>query len=219
MAIAASLRAFPKEKAIVANEIAAKMYRTLPYFIGKAISELPLVAFYNSLMMVILYKLTGLNSAAGKLRQFLSVIMMHGLAAESLGLAIGAISANSDVALGLFPAVLILNIIFDGRNISVENTPKYLRWIANVGLIRWGFEGLSLVEFSGLKFNTSGPRRGPVAKTGEEALERMGLGERTLSDVFKAQIAITAACWGLSFMGMTLTRQKFLIMKAPTHIE
>jgi ABC-type multidrug transport system permease subunit len=220
MAIASSLRAFPKEKAIVANEIASKMYRTLPYFIGKAISELPLVAFYNSLMMVILHKLTGLNSTAGKLRQFLSVIMMHGLAAESLGLAIGAISANSDVALGLFPAVLILNIIFDGRNISVENTPKYLRWIANVGLIRWGFEGLSLVEFSGLTFNTSGPRRGPVAKTGEEALERMGLGERTLSDIFKAQITITAACWCLSFLGMTLTRQKYLIMKAPpAHTE
>lgn len=191
------------------------MYRTFPYFVGKAISELPLVAFYNGIMMTILYKLTGLNSAPGKLRQFLSVVMMHGLAAESLGLTLGAVSANSDVALGLFPAVLVLNIIFDGRNISVENTPKYLRWIARIGLIRWGFEGLSLVEFSGLQFDTSGPRRGPVAKTGEEALERMGLGDRTLGTVFKAQLGITAVCWGLSFLGMTLTRQRFLVMKAP----
>jgi ABC-2 type transporter len=156
-----------------------------------------------------------LNAAPGKLRQFLSVVMMHGLASESLGLAIGAVSANSDVALGLFPAILILNIIFDGRNISVENTPKYLRWIAKIGLIRWGFEGLSLVEFSGLQFDTSGPRRGPVTKTGEEALERMGLGERTLTTVFQAQLTITAVCWGLSFLGMTLTRQKFLVMKTP----
>ena len=215
MAIASSIRAFPKEKAIVANEIASHMYGTLPYFVGKAISELPLVAFFNGIMMTILYKLTGLNQAAGKLRQFLSVTMMHGLAAESLGLCIGAVSANSDVALGIFPAVLILNIIFDGRNISVENTPKYLRWISKVGLIRWGFEGLSVVEFAGLKFDTSGPRRGPVAKTGEEALERMGLGDRTLQQVFKAQVGITAACWFLSFFGMTLTRQKFLPMKLP----
>jgi len=215
MAIAASLRAFPKEKAIVANEIASRMYRTLPYFVGKALSELPLVAFFNGIMMTILYKCTGLNTAPGKLRQFLSVVMMHGLAAESLGLAIGAVSANSDVALGLFPAVLILNIIFDGRNISVENTPKYFRWISKVGLIRWGFEGLSLVEFTGLKFDIGGPRRGPVARTGEEALERMGLGDQTLSTVFKAQLTITAACWAMSFLGMTLTRQKFLVMKAP----
>jgi hypothetical protein len=57
-------------------------------------------------MMTLLYKLTGLNSAPGKLKQFMSLIMMHGLAAESYGLAIGAISPNSDVALALFPAVL-----------------------------------------------------------------------------------------------------------------
>lgn len=215
MAIAAALRAFPKEKAVVSTEIASKMYGTVPYFIGKAISEVPMVAFYNGIFMTLLYKLTGMNPAPGKLRQFLSVVMMHGLAAESLGLAIGAISPNSDVALGLFPAVLVLNIIFDGRNISVENTPKYLRWIAKVGLIRWGFEGLSVVEFSGLTFKTGGPRRGPVAKTGEDALEQLGLGERTLGTVFKAQLAITAACWGLSFLGMTLTRQKFLEMKTP----
>jgi len=213
MAIASSLRAFPKEKAIVANEIASRMYRTLPYFVGKAISELPLVAFYNGIMMTLLYKLTGLNQGVGKLRQFLTVTMMHGLAAESLGLAIGAISANSDIALGIFPAVLILNIIFDGRNISVENTPKYLRWISKVGLIRWGFEGLSVVEFTGLKFQTGGPRRGPVAKTGEEALERMGLADRTLTQVFRAQLSITVVCWCLSFVGMTLTRQQFLTMK------
>ena len=84
-----------------------------------------------------------------------------------------------------------------------------------MGLIRWGFEGLSVVEFSGLKFDTSGPRRGPVVKTGEDALERMGLGDRTLQQVFQAQVGITTACWFLSFFGMTLTRQKFLPMKVP----
>lgn len=215
MAIASSLRSFPKEKAIVANEIATRMYRTLPYFVGKALSELPLVAFYNGIMMTLLYKLTGLNSAAGKLKQFLSLIMMHGLAAESLGLAIGAISPNSDVALALFPAILVLNIIFDGRNISVENTPKYLRWISKIGLMRWGFEGLSLIEFEGLEFDTSGPRRGPVAKTGQDALARMGLGDRTLGEVLRAQFSITAGCWCLSFLGLALTRQKFLEMKVP----
>ena len=137
MAIAASLRAFPKEKAIVANEIASRMYRTLPYFVGKAISELPLVAFFNGIMMTILYKCTGLNTAPGKLRQFLSVVMMHGLAAESLGLAIGAVSANSDVALGLFPAVLILNIIFDW--INTRFSLFHLTWkIHRIGVLGKG---------------------------------------------------------------------------------
>lgn len=75
MAIASTLRAFPKEKAIVANEIASKMYRTFPYFVGKAISELPLVALFNSTMMAILYKLCNLNPAKGKMKQFLGLII------------------------------------------------------------------------------------------------------------------------------------------------
>lgn len=96
----------------------------------------------------------------------------------------------------------------------MENTPKYLRWISKVGLMRWGFEGLSLIEFEGLEFDSSG-RRGPVAKTGGDALARLGLGESTLSNVLKAQLSITAGCWCLSFLGMALTRQKFLEMKPP----
>ena len=39
MAMASTVRSFPKEKAIVSNELAAKMYGTLPYFVGKAIGR------------------------------------------------------------------------------------------------------------------------------------------------------------------------------------
>ena len=80
-------------------------------------------------------------------------------------------------------------------------------------MIRWGFEGLCVNEFEGLEFDTSGPRRGPVAKTGAEALARFGLGARTLGDVVQAQLSITAGCWILSYLGLTLTRQRYLTMK------
>ena len=90
-----------------------------------------------------------------------------------------------------------------------------MRWIPNVGLIRWGFEGLCINEFQGLTFDTGGARRGPVAKTGADALARFGLGSRTLSDVLRAQWRIAGACWILSYLGLTLTRQKFLIMTPP----
>jgi len=49
MAVATSIRSFPKEKAIVSNELAGGMYRTMPYFLGKAISEIPMVVFFNGL--------------------------------------------------------------------------------------------------------------------------------------------------------------------------
>jgi hypothetical protein len=74
---------------------------------------------------------------------------------------------------------------------------------------------LCLNEFKDLKFDVTGPQRGPVAKTGTDALARFGLGSNTLPDVFKAQAMITLSCWALSFLGLSLNRQKFLEMKSP----
>ena len=195
------------------------MYRTLPYFIGKALSEVPLVGLFNSIFGAILYKLTGLSRMAGKFGRFIGLLATHGLASEATGLVVGAISPNSDVALALFPAILVLNIIFDGKNISDESVPRLLRWIPKISLIRWGFEGLCLNEFEGLEFETSGPRRGPVAKTGADALSRFGLGTNSLGTVVQAQLAITLFGWVLSFLGLTLTGQKYMVMQEPKDEE
>eukprot|EP00536_Pseudo-nitzschia_multiseries_P013477 jgi/Psemu1/320462/estExt_fgenesh1_pm.C_5760006 len=215
MAMASTVRSFPKEKAIVSAELGDHMYGTLPYFIGKAISEIPLTAFFNSLFGVLVSSLTGLNNTLQKMKRFLGLVSLHGLAGQSAGLMIGAIAPSQDAALALFPAILVLNIIFDGKNISEENTPKYLRWLPNIGLIRWGFEGMSLNEFEGLTFKTSGPRRGPVAKNGDDALARFGLGNNSLSTVVQAQAMIVAGSWFISYLGLSLSRQKFQKMETP----
>lgn len=215
MAVASAIRAFPKEKAIVSSEIASHMYNALPYFIGKALSELPLVGIFNTIFGILVYRLTGLSRMPGKFSKFLGLLSTHSLASEATGLLVGAISPNSDVALAIFPAILVLNIIFDGKNISEENTPVLLRWIPKIGLIRWGFEGLCLNEFDGLTFDTTGPKRGPVAKTGAEALARFGLGNKSLGDVVRAQGAITVVCWLLSYLGLSITQQRFMVMKKP----
>lgn len=214
MAVATTIRSFPKEKAIVSNEMASHLYRTLPYFVAKALSEVPLICVFSALFGSIIYPLTGLQK--GKFKPFLGLTTMHALASEGLGLMIGAISATSDIALALFPPVIVLNIIFDGKNISEENTPRILRWIPKIGLIRWGFEGLALNEFDGLEFEKpKGPPRGPVARTGEEALDRFGLAGKSLGTVVRAQTAMIVGSWALSYVGLALTGQRFEEMKEP----
>ena len=89
MAMASTVRAFPKEKAIISNELGAGMYRTLPYFIAKAISEIPLTAFFNSLFGVLVSVMTGLHSTIAKLKRFVGLTSLHGLTGQSAGLMIG----------------------------------------------------------------------------------------------------------------------------------
>ena len=212
MAIAGTVRAFPKEKTIVSGELSSGLYRTMPYFVSKAIAEIPLISVLNALFCGIIYPLSGLQK--GKFLNFLKITTLHTVASEGAGLLVGSISSSSDMALALMPPILVLNIIFDGKNVSEENTPKFLRWLPKLGLIRWGFEGLALNEFDGLTFDTSGPRRGPVAKTGFEALDRFGLGSRSLGDVMKAQLYIISGCWILSFLGLSLTGTKYTTMQS-----
>eukprot|EP00557_Chaetoceros_sp_GSL56_P009380 CAMPEP_0176487722 /NCGR_PEP_ID=MMETSP0200_2-20121128/6297_1 /TAXON_ID=947934 /ORGANISM="Chaetoceros sp., Strain GSL56" /LENGTH=669 /DNA_ID=CAMNT_0017884597 /DNA_START=227 /DNA_END=2233 /DNA_ORIENTATION=- len=185
MSVASTIRSFTREKSVVKGEMANGMYKTLPYFLAKAISEIPLVGVFNTIFGAIIYPLAGLQK--GRFKEFIGLTTLHTLAGEAAGLIIGSISPSSDVALSIFPAMIVLNIIFDGRNISEENTPKVLRWLPKVSLVKWGFEGLSLNEFNGLEFSTKGPRRGPLVKTGKDALERFGFAERTIGDVVAAQ--------------------------------
>jgi len=211
--LATTVRSFPKEKVIVSSEMASGMYRTLPYLLAKAIAELPLLGVYTALFSSIIYPLAGLQE--GKFGNFLALTTMHSFASNSLGLLLGAVSPNSDAALALLPPVICLNVIFDGRNISVENTPLLLRWIPKVGLIRWFFEGVAVNEFTGLTFDKSGPRRGVIMNTGIDALESFGIAERSLSEVFTAQTRIITGCWILSFIGLTLSRDKYMKMSLP----
>lgn len=214
MAVAGTIRSFPKEKAIVGSEMASNMYGVVPYFVAKAVSELPLLGVFSAIFGCIIYPLSGLQR--GRFRTFIGLTSLSTVTAEAVGLLIGSVSATSDVALALLPPTLVLSIIFDGKNISTENIPRPLRWIQNVGLVRWCFESLCINEFEGLEFDASGPRRGPVVKTGTDALARFGLLDPDLSVAVMAQLKIVGACWFLSMLGLSLTKQKFEVMHEPT---
>mmetsp|Transcript_38154 Transcript_38154/g.88797 ORF Transcript_38154/g.88797 Transcript_38154/m.88797 type:complete len:268 (+) Transcript_38154:1254-2057(+) len=216
LALAGNIRSFPKEKAVIIDEISSSLYSTFPYFVAKALSELPIIAGLSSIFGAILYPLVGLQP--NKFLTFLGLGVLHSLASQSVGLLLGAASPSSDVALALLPPTIVLNIIFDGKNIAYENTPWPLRWIPKMGLIRWGFEGLALNEFDGLTFDAAGPHRGPAVRTGAQALERLGFDPgATVRRAAVSQGKIAAACWTLSFFILSATQQKFATMKKSDH--
>ena len=132
----------------------------------------------------------------------MGLISVESFASSSIGLSVGSLAGSPESALAFGPAVMVIFIVFGGY--YVKTVPKAFRWIQNVSLIRhgepfvfwWlfllalrltfpflsfffsGFEGLSVNEFQGLKFDTELPS--DVA-TGQAALERLGFGESTVS--------------------------------------
>ena len=52
----------------------------------------------------------------------------------------GALAPNTDVALALFPPILVLMIIFNGLNIAEASAPRALRALPRASFIRWASE-------------------------------------------------------------------------------
>jgi hypothetical protein len=203
--VASTIRAFPKEKAIVAADRAKRIYPVAPYFLSKLVAEVPLSVFLSSLGGCLLYPLVGFQRTLPKFFRFLGVTALQSFTASALGMLIGAAAPTSDAALALFPPLVVLMVIFNGFNINDKATPAALKLLPKLSLIRWGFEGLAINEFTGLKFpppptppsmniasasssahrpgkglrSSSSGRGGPLpasfVSTGEEALLRVGL--------------------------------------------
>jgi preprotein translocase subunit SecG len=53
--------------------------------------------------------------------------------------------------------------------------------------------------------------------TGIEALSRFGMGKRTTQDIIKIQLKLISSFWLLSYIGLRLTKQKYVPMQEPRH--
>jgi hypothetical protein len=219
LAIAGTIRAFPKEKALVFEERSKRLYGVVAYFLSKLIADVPLSAALSALFGCLIYPLVGLQRGARKFGQFLGLVTLESLASSALGLLLGSIAPSTDAALAMFPPIVVLMVIFNGFNINPESVPRLLRWMPRVSLIRWAFEGMAVNEFKGLKFEPpANPRlkaMGAYTATGERALENLSFGKSTVRGAALAQSAIIGGCWAGSLHALRTNRPRMALMRAP----
>mmetsp|Transcript_6090 Transcript_6090/g.9036 ORF Transcript_6090/g.9036 Transcript_6090/m.9036 type:complete len:609 (-) Transcript_6090:184-2010(-) len=212
LAVASTIRAFPKEKSIVTEERSKGMYGAFSYLVSKIAAETPLISVLSTLFGCVIYPLTGLQRNLSKFLVFIGVNVLNSLTASALGLLVGAVAPSSDTALALFPVIIILNVVFNGMNI--QNVPKVLRWLPNLSLVRWGFEGLAVNEFKGLSFkprNRPGP---PNFLTGDDALDRFNLGQATVKKTVVAQSLILGGCYFSTYRALRNSRTNYAKISA-----
>jgi len=160
MSIVKSLNSFPRERVTVGRELerrgagggvgSAGGYGLLPYFLSKLCVETPVEALYPVLFGAVLGPIAGLNRAGR--RDFLAVLASQSLAASGIGLSIGALCPTVDTALALGPCVMVLNILLADQSGMFAEIPEAAKPLANLSVIRWGFEGCMAAEMKGLEF-------------------------------------------------------------------
>ncbi|KAF2289585.1 hypothetical protein GH714_037309 [Hevea brasiliensis] len=118
---------FPQERAMLNKERAAEMYRLSAYFLARTTSDLPLDLILPVLFLVVVYFMAGLKMSAGPFFLSLLTVFLCIVAAQGLGLAIGATLMDLKKATTLASVTVMTFMLAGGY--FVKKVPIFVAWI------------------------------------------------------------------------------------------
>ncbi|GMJ12005.1 Arabidopsis thaliana ATP-binding cassette G22, ATP-binding cassette G22 [Hibiscus trionum] len=118
---------FPQERAMLNKERAADMYRLSAYFLARTTSDLPLDLILPVLFIVVVYFMAGLRLSAAPFFLSMLTVFLCIVAAQGLGLAIGATLMDLKRATTLASVTVMTFMLAGGY--FVERVPVFISWI------------------------------------------------------------------------------------------
>ncbi|CAL9110418.1 unnamed protein product [Musa acuminata var. zebrina] len=126
----AAIFTFPKEREILAKERSVGMYKLSAYFIARTTSDLPLDLTLPIVFLLIVYFMAGLRSDFTTFLESLLTIFLIIVAAQGLGLAVGAALMDIKKATTL-ASVIIMTFMLSG-GFFVQRVPFFMSWIRHL---------------------------------------------------------------------------------------
>lgn len=121
---------FPQERAMLNKERSADMYRLSAYFVARTTSDLPLDLLLPLLFLTIVYFMAGLKHSAKAFILTMLIVFLCIVAAQGLGLAIGAALMDLKKATTLASVTVMTFMLAGGY--FVKNVPVFISWLRYV---------------------------------------------------------------------------------------
>ncbi|MCL7039664.1 hypothetical protein MKW94_010744 [Papaver nudicaule] len=121
---------FPQERAMLNKERAVDMYRLSAYFIARTTSDLPLDLILPIFFLLIVYFMAGLRLSVAPFVLSLLIVFLSIIAAQGLGLAIGAMLMDVKKATTLASITAMTFMLAGG--FFVKRVPVFISWIRYV---------------------------------------------------------------------------------------
>lgn len=163
---------FSAERGVFLREYHNGYYTLLPYFLSKTLMELPAGLISPIISASIMYPLVGLRSGIVHFLTLLITVQALALVSASMGLMLGAMFPNFEMAMSLMPAITLPMMIFSGVQINLKTIPIYFRFMPYISPLRYAFSAMAQNEFRGLKFNMCDPSMGC---SGDQTLKQFAL--------------------------------------------
>ncbi|XP_021804546.1 ABC transporter G family member 22-like isoform X2 [Prunus avium] len=169
---------FPQERAMLTKERAADMYRLSAYFVARTTSDLPLDLLLPVLFLVIVYFMAGLRLSADTFFLSMLIVFLCIVAAQGLGLAIGATLMDLKRATTL-ASVTVMTFMLAG-GFFVKKVPVFISWIRYMSFNYHTYRLLLKVQFEDITPAINGLST-DCGLTGVGALVAMVFGYRLLA--------------------------------------
>ncbi|KAM7263754.1 hypothetical protein ACFE04_001437 [Oxalis oulophora] len=125
--VVSSVFAFPQERAMLNKERAADMYRLSAYFLARTTSDIPLDMLLPLLFVILVYFMAGLRVSAEPFFLTVLTVFLCIIAAQGLGLAIGAMLMDIKKATTM-ASVCVMTFVLAG-GYFVTKVPTFVSWI------------------------------------------------------------------------------------------
>jgi ABC transport system ATP-binding/permease protein len=141
MGVNATARTIVGELSVLERETAAGV-RTDSYIAAKALVAFPLIIIQTVLLFLVTVLLQPLNSPPQVYTQVLGLVILAGIAAAAMGLAVSARVRTTSQAAAAVPLLLIPQLLFAGAIVPVAVMPPVVNLIPNLMIARWGLAGI-----------------------------------------------------------------------------
>ncbi|KAI4348846.1 hypothetical protein L6164_009516 [Bauhinia variegata] len=145
---------FPQERAMLNKERAADMYRLSAYFVARTTSDLPLDLILPVLFLVVVYFMAGLKLSAGPFFLSILTVFLCIVAAQGLGLAIGATLMDLKRATTL-ASVTVMTFMLAG-GFFVKKVPIFIAWIRYISFNYHTYKLLLKVQYKHITTSVNG---------------------------------------------------------------
>ncbi|KAK4480919.1 hypothetical protein RD792_011777, partial [Penstemon davidsonii] len=145
---------FPQERAMLSKERAADMYRLSAYFVARTTSDLPLDLMLPLLFLLVVYFMAGLRMNAASFFLTVGTVFLCIIAAQGLGLAIGATLMDLKKATTLASVTVMTFMLAGGY--FVKDVPVFISWLRYLSFNYHTYKLLVKVQYEHISASING---------------------------------------------------------------
>uniref|UniRef100_H3B4U4 ATP-binding cassette sub-family G member 8 n=1 Tax=Latimeria chalumnae TaxID=7897 RepID=H3B4U4_LATCH len=195
------------ERAMLYLELEDGMYSVTSYFFAKILGELPEHCAFVIIYGVPIYWLAGLNPEPGKFALNLLLVWLVVYCSRTMALWVAALLPTLQLSSFVGNAVFTIFYLTGGFIISLENLWTVSSWFSQVSFLKWGFQGLIYIQFTGISYDmTLGNLT--VKIEGNDVIKAMDMDSNPL---YVCYLILSAICLGFMifyFLCLRFIKQK-----------